>query len=300
MASGAVRPAGAPGSAFIETHGAPAESPALLATISDRCVFYDADGRRCAVQGALGHDALPLACRQFPRVSLQDPRGTSITLSHYCPTAAAMLDTSDRVTIQTDAPAFPPHGEYVGLDATSSLPPLLRPDMLMDWESWWDWERLSVELLMSSDSVSAAVRGLARAVEHARPWKSADGPLLGRVREAFDRARGAVDVAPWPDDELQKRREEILAAIPTTLRPAIRSARASAPADRTVSRLLAAHAFANWTAHLGRGLRTWLRSVEAPLVLIQSGLDVRTVDLWLRHLVDPKPLAETWSRSEMA
>jgi hypothetical protein len=35
------------------------------------------------------------------------------------------------------------------------------------------------------------------------------------------------------------------------------------------------------------------------LALIQSGLDVRTVDLWLRHLVDPKRAAESWSEAEL-
>ena len=48
-----------------------------------------------------------------------------------------------------NAPAFLPDREYVGLDARASLPPLLRPDMLMDWESWWEIERLAVETLLT-------------------------------------------------------------------------------------------------------------------------------------------------------
>ena len=61
---------------------------------------------------------------------------------------------------------------------------------------------------------------------------------------------------------------------------------------------IAAHAFASWTAHLGEGLRTWLRSVEAAFALVELGLGVRTADLLLRHLCDPHALARTWSRAE--
>src|SRR5437762_14372552 len=93
------------------------DTPALLAVSSGACVFFDRTSPRCRIQHALGHDALPLACRQFPRVAVHDPRGVSITLSHYCPTSAAMLDTIDPVQIVSGAPAFPAAGAYEGLDA---------------------------------------------------------------------------------------------------------------------------------------------------------------------------------------
>lgn len=89
------------------------------------------------MQHALGHDALPLACRQFPRVTVLDPRGASVTLSHYCPTAAGLLKDDGPVAIEINGATFPPGGEYVGLDAQDALPPLLCRDVLMDWESWW-------------------------------------------------------------------------------------------------------------------------------------------------------------------
>jgi hypothetical protein len=65
-----------------------------------------------------------------------------------------------------------------------------------------------------------------------------------------------------------------------------------------ITRVLAAHAFANWTAHMGRGLRTWLRSLEAVHASIASGFDVAQVDLLLRHLADPAELARAWSEVE--
>src|SRR6185295_13330944 len=134
---------------WIANGDAQAETPAVLGvTAGHACVFFDAAaGRTCRIHSALGHDALPLACRQFPRVSVIDPRGVSVTLSHFCPTAASLLDDPIDVTIVDAAPSFRATGEYVGLDARSSLPPLLRPGMLMDWDSWWECERQAVALV---------------------------------------------------------------------------------------------------------------------------------------------------------
>ncbi len=103
---------------------APRDTPAVLAVAGGACVFHRAAApRRCEIHHAFGHDALPLACRQFPRVTVLDPRGVSVTLSHYCPTAASLLDTREPVAVTTTARAFPADGEYVGLDVRDDLPP---------------------------------------------------------------------------------------------------------------------------------------------------------------------------------
>lgn len=150
---------------------ASAEAPALVAVHGDACVFYRGSGaRRCEIHRTLGEAALPLACRQFPRVSVHDPRGASITLSHYCPTAADMLDSDARVEVVENAPAFPANAEYVGLDVRGAMPPLLRPDMLMDWDSWWVWERESVAIINDAASPAEALVRLRAAVEQVRPW----------------------------------------------------------------------------------------------------------------------------------
>jgi hypothetical protein len=71
--------------------GLPHGAKVVLSTDSSgRCVFLEAD-RRCAVHRQLGPEALAAACRDFPRIVTLTPLGVSITLSHYCPTAAAML-----------------------------------------------------------------------------------------------------------------------------------------------------------------------------------------------------------------
>jgi Fe-S-cluster containining protein len=146
------------------------DTPAHLESDPRGCVFFDDRGtRQCRIHHSLGHAALPLACRQFPRISVLDPRGASITLSHYCPTAATLLDERRAIAIVDDPPAFPPGAEYVGLDVRASLPPLLRPGMLMDWEAWWEWERRAVALLSQPDRTpDEAIGRLQSAVETTR------------------------------------------------------------------------------------------------------------------------------------
>jgi hypothetical protein len=272
-----------------------AGAPAVLAVVDRACVFHrDGPHERCEIHRVLGHAALPLACRQFPRVSVQDPRGTSITLSHYCPTAASMLDDDRPIAIVSDAPAFPRNAEYVGLDARTSLPPRLRPDMLMDWNSWWEWERLSVNAIARALTASDALARLHAAVEHARTWRPTDGPLIERVREAFDRPVLTTRV----ERNVAIVRDELVAAIPANHRPSNIDVASTPLSDAALRRYLSAHAFASWTAHLGQGLRTWLRSIEAAHALVMSGLSVGDADLWLRHLADPSALADVWSKAE--
>ena len=254
------------------------------------------------MQQALGHAALPRACRQFPRVSVVDPRGASLTLSHYCPTAAALLEHPGPAAIVLNGPAFPADGEYVGLDARTSLPPLLRPGLLMDWEAWWAWEARSVALIAAVPDARQALGALTTAVERTRTWTPGDGLLLDRVNAVFD-APAETPALAAPDRHAHlhdARLQEVMEAIPDDLRPAAESPAGPAPRLQVRRNYLLAHAFANWTGYLGQGLRTWLRSLEAADALVDAGIDVRTADLLLRHLADPFTLAERWSQAEEA
>jgi hypothetical protein len=83
-----------------------------------------------------------------------------------------------------------------------------------------------------------------------------------------------------------------------------------------LKRYLAAKAFANWTAHQGRGLRAVIRGLEAAVSLVRieasrqcldaaRSLDagllreaIRGADFALNHLAVGDQLAKRWSRAE--
>ena len=85
---------------------------------------------------------LPATCRHFPRLAVRDARGTFISLTHFCPTAAASLFRDDVPIEIVEAPPAFPDAEYEGLVVTADdWPPLLRPELLADPESYAAWER---------------------------------------------------------------------------------------------------------------------------------------------------------------
>lgn len=285
---------------FVRPDHAPAETPAVLGVSGGACVFYRPTGTaRCTIHRALGHRALPLACRQFPRVSVHEPRGTAITLSHYCPTAADLLNEAGTIAIRENAGAFPAHGEYVGLDARHGLPPLLRPGLLMDWNAWWCWEREAVELIDMAGTAEEALHRLHVAVEYARRWNPGGTDLESWLKDAFEIARTFDGIPDSPaDTDLVS---AVLSVIPVELRTEALKPRdaLSAPLSPDARRrFLAAHAFANWSAHLGQGLRTWLRSLYASDAHLRQGLSCREADLRIRHLADPQALADVFAAAE--
>jgi hypothetical protein len=166
--------------------------PALLHDADGACVFFDPGSRLCAVHRDAGEAAMPSACRQFPRVTTLTPLGVSVSLSHYCPTAAGMLfrpSTSRPSLAIVEAPtAFPATWPWEGLDAREALPPFLRPGVLMDWPSLERWERFCVATLAEAGrSAEDALGILERAAEEARRWtpeRGAFGVFFDGVLEA--------------------------------------------------------------------------------------------------------------------
>ena len=192
------------GECFRRVTGLPHGARVLLRTDpTGRCVFFNPSRGPCglcAVHGGLGEDALPSSCRHFPRVVTLSPLGVSVTLSHYCPTAAGMLfrpviprdaglpgpegsagppNADDPALRIVDAPpAFPAAWPYEGLDARDALPPLLRPGVLMDWPSLERWERFAVSVLAEDERAPEAALDVLEAVaEDARRWTPEDGPF---------------------------------------------------------------------------------------------------------------------------
>jgi Fe-S-cluster containining protein len=282
------------------------------------CVWFDRDSRLCTVHARLGEGALPTTCRMFPRIARTGPRGVAITLSHYCPTAAAML-LRDGVALAVveQPPAFPAR-LYEGLDA-DEWPPLLHPRMLMDDEAYEAWEAHVVWRCATVPSLWAALATVRRDAGALAAWQPGDGALL----EAVQALRGARPVeAPVPDDAwVLTRVRDVLAVAPGAdgvddipdVRAGFEALRAYEPA---ALRLVAAHAFGSWCAYQGRGLAAHVRSLEtvAAVLVVEvarvlarapARLDdeaflnaVSATDFLLRHQASREGLAGLWSQRE--
>jgi Fe-S-cluster containining protein len=288
-------------------HGARA---VLRQDAAGACVFLEAGHPRlCAVHRQLGEDALPSACRQFPRVATLTPQGVSLTLSHYCPTAAALLFRDGaRLEIVTDPPAFPASWPYEGLDARDSLPPLLRPGVLMSWESHARFEEHAVATLAREQLTPALARSAERPVP---PTPRAAMSLAA----AFDEWEHTASVVPASHPQPASPRAEAeglgIARVERLVGEGWAGLR------RPVGGWLASKAFASWLALQGEGLRTSVLGIESARAVLLAeaargcafaqsrALDasllkeaVRRADLLLLHLADSESLARRLSRCE--
>ena len=215
------------------------ESRAMAVMTNGRCSFLGGDAagsHACEIHRAGGHAALPLTCRMFPRIVLHDPRGTFISLSHFCPTAAALLfDDNEEVTI-VDAPAALAGSERLdGLDARDVWPPLLRPGVMMDLDSYDLWERFAIAIL-THDGVPARL-----------------------ALDTLDHA--TVRIAAWVPSSAMTLEQTIHDAI-----AGITLTHAALPSfESGVKRWLAARAFGSWISYQGNGLRTIVRYLRTCL-----------------------------------
>jgi hypothetical protein len=296
-------------------------------TERDGCVFLDQGTKLCIVHRDLGESALPATCRYFPRLAVRDIRGTFITLSHFCPTAASMLFREDcPLAIVAMPPAFPP-GDYDGLVLRDhDLPPLLCPDMLMDATAYSAWERHMIGRCAVTDcNPETVVATLERDARVLRSWKPAGEPLA----DAVDRLpTGLVTTDPKKTlDSSLVLYAQVMQAIPEDLRPlpdedGLNPAFAQGVGSRwfafyaPLNRYLATKAFASWTAYQGRGILTIVRGLEAALAIVRvecarlcrdgrRELDgdllrdgFRNADFILNHLAVGEELAAAWSSAE--
>ena len=154
-------------------------------TEAGECVFLEQGTKLCIVHRDLGESALPATCRHFPRLAVRDTRGTFLTLSHFCPTAASMLFRDDcPLTIVARPAAFPP-ADYEGLVVTDAdLPPLLSPTMFMDGPGYSAWERHMVERCgMPGIGPDAVLATLQRDARLLRAWKPGGATLVDAIRD---------------------------------------------------------------------------------------------------------------------
>ena len=296
-------------------------------TDAGACVFFDRESRLCVVHRDLGEPSLPATCRHFPRIALRDARGTSITLSHFCPTAAGMLFREDvKLEVVDGPPAFPP-AEYEGLIVGGDdLPPLLHPTMLMDADGYHAWERHMVNRCRAHAAPEAVLATLARDARQLRLWKPGGSPLAAAVANLpADILPGA---APGSLEEALRLHAEVIAAVPEDLTPPAddvgldesyrRYVGASWDAfQRPINRYIAGKAFASWTAYQGRGVLSIVRGLEAAVAVVRVEAArqcrdrampltdallleaFRNADFALNHLAVGEDLADAWSRVEL-
>jgi hypothetical protein len=294
----------------------PDDVAGVLSPDPNGCCLFHSTG--CEIHRALGHDALPSACRHFPRRCLIDARGVFVTLSHYCPTAASLLfEHAGGVEIVEGPPAV--DGDPEGLDARDALPPFLTPRVLMDIAGYAAWEAHMIRVLAgSADDARSPEDALAVLDAHARAiaaWRPGGAPLVETIRalrsnghreavldfsaelRLFDLARSSAPTHQWhaaPDGGLAYWHSHV---EPEWRRYAM-----------VIRRFLAAHAFASWLAYEGTGVHSIVSSVHLALAVLRqeairvcrdenARLDatrlkesIRRTDLLLVHLIDRQSL----------
>ena len=293
------------------------------------CVFFDDESRLCVVHRDLGETALAATCRHFPRLAVHDARGTFITLSHFCPTAAASLFRDDvPIAIVEGPPAFPP-GDYDGLTiGAEEFPPLLHPRMLMDGDGYSAWERHMVgrctDVTREPESILATLARDASVLGKWRPGGESLAAAIARLPRDFVDATTSETLEASLADHAAA-----MVAVPDDFRPEPDEAhldeayralvRAAWPSFRApLVRYVAAKAFASWTAYQGRGIATIVRGLDAALGLVRveaarqcrdgnRPLDrdllleaVRAADFILNHLAVGDELAAGWASAETA
>ncbi len=283
------------------------------------CMFFEPRvSGSCAIHREAGEDALPTACRHFPRELLIDARGTFVSLSHYCPTAAALLATPGALDVVQARAPLRIGGPVEGLDGTDALPPLVRPGILGDLEGYAAWEAAALTVFARPDvTAGEALDEVAALTEMVRAWQPGESPLCAAVAGASTQLR--------PGSELGRSSRGALAAafaplvaqhIPEDAFPVadyeMRWAalvEGQPDVERVMKNYLAARLFANWIAYQGRGLRTiveWLRTCRAvirneiALRCLESGRPAAVADalaaaaradLLLVHTIDSQTFA---------
>jgi Fe-S-cluster containining protein len=304
-------------SLFVTGGSSPDEPPIVAHSSSGACVFFDeSGGRLCAIHRRLGQEHLPSACRHFPRVAMTDERGTFISLSHFCPTAAAML-FSERPLRRIRAPvSLSLNGDIEGLDARGVLPPLLRAGMLTDVEGYDTWESRAIDTLARDDlSPDQALDFIEIATRDVETWRPGCETLARRVCRAFEQPKVPPNTPPAFDDAA-RRLTLARAAVPAGLMPPDDDpvvtdgwppAVGNGHDNRAIRRYLAARLFGNWIAYNGHGLRAVVEGLRVHLAVLRMKLvtcaraatspqsdlieAIRATDLLLVHYAEPRTLA---------
>jgi hypothetical protein len=295
----------------------------LATTDEGRCMFLEHRGT-CGLQRSLGEAAQPVSCRQFPRVAVIEDRGIHVSLTHYCPSAAALLFDSDAPLARVEN-AFAPERAYEGLDVRGAVAPWLRPGVWLDPEARDAFETAALARLESAPSPEAALAALRAGVERAVRWTPGDGPLARWVARSFGEA-DERHPGPAAFAAAAAALRSVDACAPPALRASPEGDTAWAPAEaqwvvpawagfsRPLRAWLSARLVASWVLWQGDGVRAVVRALELGLLALralcareaareQRPLDrallaaaIGETDLRLVQRADPRALARLASR----
>ncbi len=254
----------------------------------------------------------------------------SVTLSHYCPTAASLLDSYEGPVEIVEGPEPMPSGEPEGLDARGAWPPLLAPNVLMDLAAYTQWEAHLISWLGGGRNPDGewAPEDVLHCWTGTRDGSRRGVPAIARWQKRLTVSRrtrpAAIGAPDW--DREQRLRAAAIASLPPSQEwdgevddlPHVWSrdmADAWREHARIVNRFLAAHAFAAWNAYQADGLVTGVRLLQLTLAVLRGESArvpppeggeltrdrlrhaIRQTDRLLIHLVDRAALAARLSRS---
>ena len=309
------------GELFLKQDAATDGQPVIVARDTrGGCVFFDRDaGRVCVIHRDAGEGALPSACRHFPRKVLHDSRGTLISLSHFCPTAAQLLLTSGALSIVEAHPPLRLQSNMEGLDAADALPPLLRPGLLCDMEGYDAWERAGVAIFANpARRYTDCLDGLAAATERVRQWIPGAASLRDHVVDSYNAPNADASTVWCQDRAIARIARLTTGAAGDDLRTIPRfddqwnrwfGVNNVDWFDQGMKHYLAARLFGNWVAYQGQGLRSiveWLRTCAAMVrhFLLRRFIEsdrpldrtafidaIRSTDLLLLHVLDSTSFA---------
>ncbi len=165
----------------------------------------------------------------------------------------------------------------------TALPPLLRPGLLTDLTGYRAWERAVIDILATPRAPEAALAEISALHRTVRAWTPRDGELreavvrAGCQRAAVHRRRSVAGRAmgnarrSWPvtttpfAPRCRRASRRCRHRIGSTQRTPGGWPRPGRSFSQPLRHFLAAHAFGNWCAYHGMGLRTVVRSLEVAL-----------------------------------
>jgi hypothetical protein len=275
IAAGEVRPRDGVG--LHDRPGLPPTTGSVLGRLRGRCVFHREGPCGCGLHAWGGADAKPVACRQFPWIAVHDPRGTFVSLSHVCPSAADRLDDPALLVL---APMPRAAVSFDGLDVRRALPPALSARRLLDWDALSAWETQVLDACARNDAPGDLLPDLTALRAHARRWTPGQGSLAAWLSAWTPDARPSTR-APWtPDPALDA---IVRASVPAGLAvpPAVEVVD---PPDwqassRLIRRYLAARSIACWPMHYGTGIATAMAYAAALLSVLAVELTRRRASM---------------------